>query len=290
MNDLQKEILKVFKEVKKICDKHNLRYYAIGGTCIGAARHKGFIPWDDDLDIAMPYKDYLKFYEIAKRELSEQYDVYMLQERKSTYYTFMKVHDKSTTFIEKTEFGYPDAYKGVFVDIMPMNGVPGNESLKNKHVQKLRNYLRLNSYRRMYAFENKVQHNPVKVLYAKLVHVLGPYDYWSKKWEKAILQYDFDESENTGYTWSPNFSQKLVFSKEWFQESVDLPFEDTTIRCPVGYDKMLTKQFGDYMTPPPKEKQIGHHFAVIDFENSYEKYNNFSYEELTNKMNEQEGV
>ena len=91
--------LEIYKEFKSVCDKHNLQYYGIGGTCIGAVRHNGFIPWDDDIDIAMPYHDMCNFIHIANTEMSEEYEIFTPLEHKQFGEMFIKLIKKDTTFI-----------------------------------------------------------------------------------------------------------------------------------------------------------------------------------------------
>ena len=98
---LQEIELDIFKRFKRLCQDYNLRYFAIGGTCIGAIRHNGFIPWDDDIDVAMPLEDYIKLKEIAMRELEYPYSLYTTEKNRHWYAGSMKMQNENTTFIEK---------------------------------------------------------------------------------------------------------------------------------------------------------------------------------------------
>ena len=119
MNELQSKILEIFKEFDRICRDNDLKYFAIGGTCIGAVRHKGFIPWDDDLDVAMPIEDYARFREVAPSSLAPQYQIYDYEEHEKCGYQFLKLFDRNTTFIEERNNNL-DSCMGVFIDIMPV--------------------------------------------------------------------------------------------------------------------------------------------------------------------------
>ena len=138
MTELQTKILDIYKKVSVICIRNNIDFFAIGGTCIGAIRHRGFIPWDDDLDIAVPIEQYDKFKECMREELPTNLYLYDCDTVKEYRQLFCKVCDRNTTFIEETEKPYKKAYKGVFVDIMPISGVPSNKEEKDKFIYKLK--------------------------------------------------------------------------------------------------------------------------------------------------------
>ncbi len=278
---MQKIELDILKEFKRICEKYSLRYYAIGGTCIGAVRHKGFIPWDDDIDVAMPFEDYKKFIEVSGTELKEPYLLYRPEEHRPYQFNFIKIHNTDTFYIRKHYAPYPDRYTGVFFDIMPIYGTH-----KNKLVQ-LINSLQCD----IWLYRNWAQRLPVdfypgsvkwKFIWytTKMLSGKKPFDYYIKKIESRIGKYPFDNSDKIIFGWrkSPllhrDYSKNNVFFREDFAESIEVPFEDTTIRIPKGYDRYLKIDFGDYMKIPPEEKQVSMHQenCVIDLENSYRKY------------------
>ena len=112
MTETQKVILSIFKEISGICARHNIPYFAIGGTCIGAVRHQGFIPWDDDLDIAVPIEHFDFLLDCLRKEIPSDLYVIDSHDHMHYHYVWAKVCDKNTTFIEKSEYRYKDAYKG----------------------------------------------------------------------------------------------------------------------------------------------------------------------------------
>ncbi len=269
---LQGHILSIYKEIKKLCEKHNIRYYAIGGTCIGAARHKGFIPWDDDLDIAMPLNDYNRFFEIASKELPDNLRVFKGTEMRHSGSLFMKVDDSNTTFIESEVTYYPDEYRGVFVDIMPLNGIPSGKNKQKKYAFIVSLLVRLNVKRRTRYSNNKHFKNRLLWIVCLPFKLIVPHNFWSRLWCKYTEKYDFEKSEYTGYTWFGRI-KRLIFKKEWFSDYVELPFEDTTMRCPVGYDEYLTQQFGNYMEIPPEADREVHSIdGIVDLDKPYSCY------------------
>ncbi|MBO0448187.1 LicD family protein [Enterococcus sp. MJM12] len=267
MNDLQKEILQIFKVVKKICDDNNLRYYAIGGTCIGAIRHKGFIPWDDDLDIAMPRSDYEKFKVISKTVLPAPYQI--IDEKFSYHYTpvFMKVHNVETTLIQSDSLSYADCYSGVFVDIMPLDGLPNNRIMKNIHFFLLTTLMKLNSMRR-----GKAGIGGKKKILSYFVR-LFPLNFFLDIYLFFVKQFSYDSVKNSqsSFAWSHR-AKTLILEKEDFSFHTIFKFEDTEISCPKGYDHYLRMHFGDYMKIPEVDKQVAHDNAIIDLTKSYKYY------------------
>ena len=278
--EIQNAILSIFKEIIKICERHNLRYYAIGGTCIGAVRHKGFIPWDDDLDIAMPDSDYKKFYEYAQKELPPELKVFYTADMRHNGNVFMKVHNTSTTFIEKSELNHPDSYKGVYVDIMPLGGVPSDSKLQKKYAFRVKYMIWINQKRRCSFGDHNALKSKLLWLVFLPLNIFVPYDFWSKKWQKYTEKFSFDKSDYTGYVWSRNIG-RLIFDKVWFEDYVEMPFEDTTIRCPSGWDKYLSQHFGDYMKLPPESARLIHdNGGIVDLDKSYSYYQSKKQEEI----------
>ena len=262
------EILKVFQD---ICKRHNLRYFAIGGTCLGAVRHKGFIPWDDDVDVAMPYEDYVKFLELAKSDLPEHYEIITLNYAKSHWFSyFSKFHDARTTFIERPRMKFKDAYFGVFIDIFPMHGYPENKAARKFLNAVLAVCNNLNFKRRL-PWRNQVTLR-AKVLWilASPFKLLVPYYFFSSLHEKIMSRYPFGASKYVNFP----TTYRTVYPYEDFKETIDMPFEDITIPVPKGYDRYLTMAYGDYMTPPPEKHRIPAHAegGIIDFDRPYTYY------------------
>lgn len=269
MNIIQERILIIYKEVSKICRSNHIPFYAIGGTCIGAVRHKGFIPWDDDLDIAIPIEYFDKFLQLAGKELPDYLKLYTCDDVKHYIGLFAKVHDVRTTFIEKKQYKYPDAYKGVFVDIMPIGGLPENESQRYRFVRKLQ---RLSSINRAVRISPKAtSFKKTLMKYPFLLFRLLPFYYITRKYYNELRKYPFYKSKYTGLTWLENLN-KYIFPTEWFGEGVDLTFEDTVITCPIEYDKYLRAQFGEYMKIPSIKEQETNHDGIIDLNRPYTYY------------------
>ncbi|MBQ8975060.1 MAG: LicD family protein [Oscillospiraceae bacterium] len=272
--------LDIYKQVKRLCDENGLRYFAIGGTCIGAVRHKGFIPWDDDIDIAMPYEDYAKLRQIAKEQLPEPYEVYDPDEHQHFLKTFYRVQNADTAYIDKRFKSYKDRYMGVFIDILPIYGTPEDEKELDKMLRRADSIQRKNRFRR---FPMKLELGTAGRIFWLINlpnKVFHPFNYFTKKAEEEFGRYKFGESSWIFFGWriyrvhsNKGMTYKCTFSYEDFKDYIEMPFVDTTIRVPVGYDSYLTREFGDYMTLPPEEKRKAPHpTALIDLDRSYKEY------------------
>lgn len=271
MNDIQKTILDIYKEVYKLCSEHSIPFYAIGGTCIGAVRHKGFIPWDDDLDIAIPIQDYDRFWDIAEKELPQHLSIYTCNNKRNYRYIFGKIHNANTTFIEKSEIGYPDAYKGIFVDIMPISSIPEADDEREKFYKNILKFSKLN-YIRRYPYEGMdTTKKKIMWLFMRPLCLITSFDHYSKKWLEMLRSHPLGSTNLTGYTWSTQI-RKLTFPMNDFETTVDLPFEDAIIKCPVDYHDYLTIQFGDFMKLPPENQRTQHHTEEISIIKSFKDF------------------
>ncbi len=272
MTDLQKCILTIFKKVDEICAEHEIPYYAIGGTCLGAVREKGFIPWDDDLDIAVKIEDFDRLRSILTEELPDYYRIHDCKTTERFHYVFMKVEDTRTALIEDEIKKFPEAYTGVFVDIMPLSGVPANKAGRALFTAGLGIYKILNSVRRFPFRSQNSRKGRLASTLLKLPVSAFRFDYFSDRFMGMLRRRPSFESEYIGYVWAPKYLMKWTFPSKWFSDEIRIPFEDTDICCPINYHEYLTKQFGDYMTPPPPERRMSPHKGIVDLEHSFTEY------------------
>ena len=270
----------ILNEFKRVCEKRSLRYFAIGGTCIGAIRHAGFIPWDDDIDVAMPLEDYMKFMAAAKKELNPPFELYDLHERQYFTVNFLKVHNARTAFIESAASPYPDLHMGVFIDVMPIYALPKDKRETRRLLDWHGLTLRKNECARLFVPERRSILTKIIALSTRSRRKAGDYNYYLKKLEERFSKYSFEEAEQILFGWRTTsllrFRAKynrMVFPKRLFAGFKEMPFESTTIRVPIGYDEYLRQDFGDYMKLPPEEERVSvHPTAVIDLEKSYREY------------------
>lgn len=262
MTDLQEKLLEVYKEFKRICEKNNLQYFANGGTKLGAIRHKGFIPWDDDMDISMPIKDYRRFLNILSKLKSNRYGIAVSFDTDSTspHSVVSKFFDKNTTFIEDiNRLGDSKSLHGVFIDIFPIFSVP-----KQKE-QRMIFFAKMKAFQFDVIFKNVYHMEDVDIK-----SLQGTYDNLVKTYDIHEVEYVFEPGPPN----NPEDMERTAYPSSTYYEYIEVPFENTTIRVPAGYNEQLTSQYGDWRKLPPKSEQIDKHAkdGVYDPDRSYTKY------------------
>lgn len=280
LRQVQETSLGLAKYFSDFCDKNGLLCYLCGGGAIGSIRHKGFVPWDDDLDFFMPRNDYEKLMVLWKTQEDEgKYILLRANKEYNDRNSFTTLRDKNTTFI-KTYQKDLDISHGIQIDIFPLDVAP----TKN-YQRKIQKFWAL-----VYAIYCSQQipqnHGRFFAELGKALLNLAPtkrnkYHVW-KFAEKHMMKYN---SQNTGFVTElcvgPRYMGN-VYPQEDFLAAEKVPFEDTMLPIPIGYDDYLSNVFGDYMQLPPKDQQVAHHDSVyIDPDNSYKKYKGIYY--LTNK-------
>ena len=246
--------LKILTDVADFCERHGLRYYLAYGTLIGAVRHKGFIPWDDDIDIQMPREDYVKFLEIFNEENKEGHLRAISPNDPASFYSFTKIIDTRTVKIEAGIKYDNKEHLGIDIDIFPLDGQPDGEKEYIKWYKKKF---------KIYKLKALVMSDPdlswKRKLICPLLQAFRSKEYYQKKADKLQTVYPYADSKYVGCTASLFNSPKNRHNKEDFSDSVKVEFEGHLLNAPIGYDKVLRDLFGDYMQLPPIEQQITHH-------------------------------
>lgn len=252
LDELKKIELDIMLKIHHFCEENKIRYYMIAGTLIGAIRHKGFIPWDDDIDIAMPREDYEKFLKIFP-EFGKKNNLQAVNNRTKPYYgrPMTKVID-TRTLLTEPEYRSDDPI-GVFVDIWVMDGVPNDASKGNwlKKMRKEKEILFASVYKATTEFS----------FGKNLAILLGrPINYKKRaeKFDKLAQTYKYEECDIVvNYI---GMTKKLeTYQKSWFGEGVLVDFEGYKFWAPAKYDMWLRARFGDYMQLPPENERIPHH-------------------------------
>ncbi len=269
-NDMKLLELNILKNVANFCDEHNIKYYICGGTLIGAVRHRGFIPWDDDVDIAMNRSDYNRFVN-EYNKYSCRYKVNCIENNSNWHMSFARVEDYRTTLYEETLI---DKYKEchVFIDVFPIDGIPNNAIsekiflLKQKILGIMLNASSFKFFPSKHYSDSKENNiglkNFIRTIFKYIaIIIFKPLktQYLAKMINKNSSKYSCDSSSEVGLTvfvWNWKFEKA---SREAFSERKKFTFENLEFYGPVGYDEYLTKTYGDYMTPPPIENQVSHH-------------------------------
>ena len=268
MNELQKIEFDLFRCFVDVCEKLELDYFMLEGSALGAARHGGFIPWDDDLDVGMYREDYDKFLELAPSLLPD--GIFLQNYRSDLEFPqlFAKLRNSNTTYIEKSAKDY-DINHGIYIDIFPLDGFP-----KEPRKQKRLAFLKRKFLRRIWCRDTSGRSVKWK-LYAFMLRMLGFHKRTFKtlkKYERLITKYPVAGSVLICNHGSPYGSRDYI-SAEYYGGGSDAVFEGMKVRVPENVDGYLTALYGDWRTPPPPEKQKGHHYYdICDTERPYTHY------------------
>lgn len=251
LHSIQVEML---DEFVRICEENNLQYFIIGGTLLGAVRHKGFIPWDDDLDVAMPRKDYEQFLKIANKEINTKYLIDNIKTNPNYYLSFTKMRKKNTIFEQDVQIKY-NGPKGVWIDIFPLDETK-NINSKLTFIQKKLGDL----VSRLVLYKNYVVMGKFKIIKRLVGRLVFLSNKTMLKCLDNIYQMQNNNKENKCVI---NFPSVYSYSQET-NEKIDyfpskkVEFEGKEYNAPKDYDKVLRKIFNNYMELPPVEKRITH--------------------------------
>lgn len=268
---IQKKSMEILMVFQDFCEKHNLLFYFCGGCCIGAARHHGFIPWDDDIDVFMPRQDYETLAQLWPKEMAgTKYRFCRTTEREFTRYLMAAISDETTTFIKARQQDL-DTSHGVRLDIIPLDGCPTS---KWRRICQIGWAL----IRQIYINQEPLTSGgKLACCVSKLMLWLFPS--WKLRYriamfaEKRMTRYPFGASDKVTELCARFAPMLREYPLSAFVRATYLPFEDGKMPVPVGYDTYLTMAFGDYMQLPPEDAQIPKHETVlIDLEHSYKIY------------------
>lgn len=254
-------------EFDRVCKKHNLRYYAFGGTILGAVRHNGFIPWDDDIDLAMTMDDYTKLQEVAS-DFRKPYTLQTPYLDPGSYFSFMKLRNENTTFMSKV-FACQKFNQGAFIDIFPLVECPPDK-LKEQRARLIPLIMKCSNYMKK-GCEDLLNDAQLRRLHEYSTNTpLEDYN-------NIIKEYNNPAYKDCGFyshsSFFFRFDEYHFWKKELWDNIVYLPFENITVPVPHGWKEILTEYYGNYMIFPPPEKRISNHAdMIIDTEKSYVEY------------------
>lgn len=254
--------LRIVNEINQICLRNDIKYSMIGGTLIGAVRHHGFIPWDDDIDLMMERSEYERFLSIAEKELSEEFYIADYEHTPSIGEPFTKVMMKNTV-MKECFTGSSNAPAGIFVDIFPVDNAPKSPILKT--IQRYKNY----SLRKKILIKSNYHFGKTGV--KKIIYdALGKLTFESKsdlvgKYRNNQTKYNCrDTAEYVSLCGAYDYNRETL-PKQWLSEYIFLEFEGQKLMAFKDYDKILRHYFGDYMKLPPENERICRH-AVAELD------------------------
>ena len=260
---LHQRILRILLAVHDVCRQHSLRYYVWAGTMLGAVRHRGFIPWDDDIDIAMPRPDYEQLVGHAEEWLPEPLEM-VCAERDPLYpLPFGKIQDASTTLIERTHLRY---LGGIYIDVFPIDGVPEAAIRRHMHFAAYEYWKRV-----LYLIHRdpyKHGHGPsswVPLLCRRLYTMQGVQQHI----RRLLMKYDYDGSRLVA---DYDDGSHGTMGKDIIGSPTPCDFEGHEVMGVEQYDAYLSRKYGDYMTIPDGDHQRQHNFHVLDLNTPYREH------------------
>ena len=266
MTELQKCEWEILRKALQILHREKLTYFLVCGSALGAVKYGGFIPWDDDVDIALPRDDYEKFLQCVKECETEDFTLQNYRYDLNVPFFYSKIRCGTTTYVEKAS-AHLNINHGVYIDVFPLDGYPGDKRKARVFEGKKRIFRRLLSavFLRESAWKNAVTW-PIRLLVKPFLNPLvGAYDC-------HLSQYPVADSEyicNHG-----NWQGKVEYApREQYGEGTWAIFEGLKVRVPERYDEYLTQKYGDWRAELPPERQVGHHYyEIMDLTKPYTEY------------------
>lgn len=259
LRELQLFSLEILKDVHQFCMDNNICYSVSDGTMIGAIRHKGFIPWDDDIDIVMRRPDFERFCSIYK---SERFKLKYREQDKNCFVPYARVYDTDRTWVKTLKPWCDDDEAGVCIDVFPVDGVTENKDSFRKYYKRSRLLFRCNSISRAafypFSFKKTISFN-VKLLAMKIVFLNGILtDWFCRGVIKRAKAIKYGETNYWGNLSSMCDGIMDYHRVDTFTDVSLMEFEDTKVMVMNGYDEYLRDKYNDYMQLPPEEKRVAH--------------------------------
>ena len=259
IRELQLQGLDILIEVVSFCKKNNIRYYLSGGTLLGAIRHKGFIPWDDDIDICMPRPDYEKFVRTFHSDGSLDVCSYSMHNFSAPY---AKVYNKKIRL--KSKYDKESTY--LWIDIIPIDGLPENMNETKKI------YMKVEVYRKFYFWLTQKLGNEKNIVRTYFKYIIKPFlkiyghQRLADNIEQIAKSIPYNDAKYVGaITWGLyGVGEKM--RKDEFEQAVPVEFEQHTFLTFSCWNSYLTNLYGDYMILPPPEKRKTHDIEVYSFD------------------------
>lgn len=258
----QKLLLEMLKDFDAVCRRHGIRYQLFAGSALGAVRHNGFIPWDDDLDVILSRSEYERFFREAAMDFDPE--IYYVQQEHSPHWSmhFSKLRRNGTTCIEKYHPKDPGIHQGVYIDIFPYDNLASSPFQRRLQFAASKVIIAKALWERGYETSNVA-----KKLFLQVCRLLP-----RRSMERVCMRRDDTESRMVhSFLAAGRRYKKNIFPRTWLDDCAELPFEDGVFPVSTHYDALLTRLYGDYRNSPrPEERKCKEHVAIFDLNSSYE--------------------
>lgn len=253
---LQRQETEILCELRRICTKYNLMYFITAGTLLGAVRHNGFIPWDDDIDVAMPLKDFEKFSKICRTDLAAQYFFQDCKSEKQYPFHFAKIR-KNDTIVNDPFLAHLNIHKGIYIDVFPLVKCPKND----KAAKLFFKFVEFFTYAIMAKYDGDFicgyQKKLVVLFFRLSKHLPKSFLVIMRSLICSFVEL-FCSNERVCTVSGAHGYPREAFRREWFEKSAILPFEGQEFCAPSGWNELLINMYGDYITPPDEDGKGGH--------------------------------
>ena len=258
LQEIKDTQLNILLEFEKICDKKGLTFYLCGGSLLGAVRHKGFIPWDDDIDICMTRPEYNRLCELAGNDELDgpEWLKIVCYDNGTSRYPFIKVLDKRT--VVYNDFFREEEYDNLWIDLLPVDGLPDDEDKVAELYRKVTTYRKYVQMKHIRPFEGKSLSKklikPFLFLFANIINT----DRYNDKLITISTAFPYEKAKNVGIVTEGLYGIHEAIPREAYEKAIEVEFEGHTFKATSYWHEYLCNLFGDYMQLPPEDKRKTH--------------------------------
>lgn len=264
IEEMRKAQVAMLDALAAFCEANNLTYYLSGGTLLGAVRHKGYIPWDDDIDVNMPRPDCDRLIELTQGRLNDHIEIATPFGPVQHAVSFPRLYDTRYVLNSSSRDGKASYYTNLFIDIFPIEGLPEGERAVRWHYTKAKSYVLLRKLAYFEGVAGGMRWNHLMLRYAArpLAKLMG-YRFWNRRLLKLAMKYKYDECPHVGVVTSCFHTLTERIEREGYGVPVKVEFEGKLYNAPADAHKYLSNIYGDYMQLPPVEKRGSHHTFTV---------------------------